>query len=127
MVGDADIQPYAILILFNALAYLCISLDHTGLLAMVAYKVAQSAGSSGKRLFFYFFALASAMTIFTSNDIVTLTLTPVVFYCSAATKTSPFPYLFAQFYAANICSIVLIIGNPTNVIVGEAFHLTVRK
>jgi Na+/H+ antiporter NhaD/arsenite permease-like protein len=34
------------------------------------------------------------------------------------------PYLFAEFFAANICSLVLLIGNPTNIIVGEANHLT---
>jgi len=63
-------------------------------------------------------------TVFTSNDIVILTLTPIIYYFSYATQLFPMPYLFAEFFAANICSLVLLIGNPTNIIVGEANHLT---
>jgi len=124
LLGDENIQPFAIIILFNALAYLCVSLDLTGILAYIALKVAQKAGSSAFRLFVYFYLLSAIFTVFTSNDIVILTLTPIIYYCSYATQMSPMPYLFGQFFAANICSLVLLIGNPTNIIVGEANHLT---
>jgi len=96
----------------------------TGILAFIALKVAQKAGSSAFRLFVYFYLLSAIFTVFTSNDIVILTLTPIIYYCSYATQMSPMPYLFAEFFAANICSLVLLIGNPTNIIVGEANHLT---
>jgi Na+/H+ antiporter NhaD/arsenite permease-like protein len=98
IVGDENIQPFAIIILFNALAYLCVSLDLTGILAYIALKVAQKAGSSAFRLFLYFFLLSAIFTVFTSNDIVILTLTPIIYYCSYATQMSPMPYLFAEFF-----------------------------
>lgn len=124
MVGDKDIQPYAVMILFISLAYVCISLDATGLLASIALRAVQISGSSRKRLFIYFYMLAAAMSTVTSNDIVILTLTPMVTYCVQHTGSSPWPFLFAMFTAANICSLFFVIGNPTNIIVAEAFGIS---
>lgn len=118
--GDGKIQPFVIMIMFETLAYVCIAVDMTGILAFIAMTVVQKAGSSGKRLFFSFFALASAFTVCTSNDIVILTLTPIIYYCSYVTKMNPMPFLYAEFFTANICSMVLLIGNPVNIIVGTA-------
>jgi arsenical pump membrane protein len=81
-------------------------------------------GSSGKKLFLYFFLLSSILTVFTSNDIVILTITPIILYFCKYTKMNPLPYLIGQFFAANIWSIALYIGNPTNIIVAQAFNLT---
>ena len=121
--GTTDIQPFAIVILFMSIAYICLSLDLTGFFEYLALKAVKASGSSTKKLFFYFFFLSSLLTIFTSNDIVILTITPIIVYFSKHTKINPIPFLIAQFFAANIWSITLFIGNPTNIIVGEAFNL----
>eukprot|EP00457_Paulinella_chromatophora_P001881 gb/GEZN01001883.1/.p1 GENE.gb/GEZN01001883.1/~~gb/GEZN01001883.1/.p1 ORF type:complete len:659 (+),score=72.96 gb/GEZN01001883.1/:28-2004(+) len=124
ILGDDKLQPITILAIFLSLAYLCASLDMTGVLAFIALKVTQKAGSSGLHLFSYIYLLSSCFTILTSNDIVVLTLTPIIVYCCQATGIDPLPLLFAVFFPANICSVILIIGNPTNIIVGEANNLT---
>jgi arsenical pump membrane protein len=124
IIGTATIKPYMIIILFFSLAYACISIDLTGFFAYLALYAAKKSGSSGKKLFFYFFLLSSIMTLFTSNDIVILTLTPIILYFCKYTKANPIPYLIGQFFAANIWSITLYIGNPTNIIVAQAFSLT---
>lgn len=67
------------------------------------------------------------MTLFTSNDIVILTLTPLVLYASKEAKINVIPFLIVQFYAANILSAAFIIGNPTNVIVGTLFFVFIRS
>jgi len=123
VVGDDKIKPYAIIIIFNALAYICVSLDATGCLTYISLKVAKAAGSSRKRLFVYFFLLSAALTAVTSNDIVIMTLTPVVLQCAKFTGTAPWAYLFAEFIAANTTSFALVIGNPTNIIVADAFNI----
>jgi len=123
VIGTDKIQPYAIIILFMSIAYICLSLDFTGFFEYLALKAIKAAGNSSKKLFFYFFFLSSFLTIFTSNDIVILTITPIIIYFSKYTKVNPIPYLITQFFAANIWSITLYIGNPTNIIVGEAFNL----
>lgn len=122
IVGDSVIQPYAILILFMSLAYICLSLDATGLFAYLALRTTKAAGTSGRKLFLYFFVLSSFLTLFTSNDIVILTLTPIIYYFAKSTKTDPIPFLIAQFFAANVWSAALYTGNPTNIIVVQAYN-----
>jgi Na+/H+ antiporter NhaD/arsenite permease-like protein len=124
LIGDAQIQPYTIIILFFSLAYVCISLDSTNIFSWIAVKVIQKAGHSGRRLFLAVFIFSSCLTLATSNDIVILTLTPIICNISKFAKCDPTPLLIAQFFAANIWSVSLIIGNPTNVIAGEAFGVT---
>jgi len=107
-----------------SLAYICISLDQTGFFEYLALIVARRAGTSGMKLFFYLYLLAGFITIFTSNDIVILTLTPIIIYMAKYTKINPVPYLLAQFFAANIWSTFLYIENPTNIIVAQAYNLS---
>ncbi|NMC05306.1 MAG: hypothetical protein GYA24_08850 [Candidatus Lokiarchaeota archaeon] len=124
IVGTATIRPYMIIVLFFSLAYICISIDMTGFFEFLALRTAKRAGSSGTKLFSSFFLLSSVLTVFTSNDIVILTLTPIILYFCKYTKSNPFPYLIGQFFAANIWSVALYVGNPTNIIVAQAYNLT---
>lgn len=123
IVGDSRIRPYAIVILFMSLAYVCVALDQSGFLIFVSYKIVQKARNSYGLLFTYIFFLASGLTILTSNDTVIL-LTPVIYYFTEMLSIDPMPYLYGEFIAANIWSSTLFIGNPTNIIVAEAFDLT---
>ena len=43
---------------------------------------------------------------------------------SVSTSLDPVPYLVAEYVAANICSTLLYIGNPTNIIVAQAYQMT---
>jgi Na+/H+ antiporter NhaD/arsenite permease-like protein len=124
LVGTSTIKPYSILILFFSLAFLCVALDLTGFFAYLALKSAKNSGGSGVRLFNSFYLLSSVLTMFTSNDIVILTLTPIICYFTHYTKTNHIPYLIGQFFAANIWSMALYVGNPTNIIVAQAYNLT---
>lgn len=121
-----NVVPWQILIIFFGSAYICGSLDASGVLKLVAYKFASSAKSK-KSLFFNLLILAGIMTIFTSNDIVTLTLTPIVIYIGHYAGINPLPYLISIFFASNTWSMFLYIGNPTNVIVSQAFSLNFYK
>jgi Na+/H+ antiporter NhaD/arsenite permease-like protein len=107
-----------------SLAYICVSLDSTGFFAYLSLLAMKAAKSNGRRLFLYFFLLSSFLTLFTSNDIVILTLTPIIYYFSKNAKVDPIPFLIAEFFAANIWSVALYIGNPTNIIVAQAYNLS---
>ena len=119
-VGDKYVQPYGIMLVFFSLAYTCISLDVTGVLAYIALWAARKSGARPRRLFFVIYLLSTVFTIVTSNDIVILTLTPIIVYVSKAVQVNPLPLLLGQFHAANTWSALLMIGNPTNLIVAIA-------
>lgn len=123
IVGDATLQPYGIVILFFSLAYVAISLDVTGVFEAAALWAAARAGTSSVRLFTAFYMLASVMTVVTSNDIVILTLTPILALAARHTGAPAFPFLVGIFLPANTLSIALLIGNPTNLIIGGALGI----
>jgi arsenical pump membrane protein len=123
LIGRPGFSPYTIIILFIALAYITISLDSTGFFEFAALKFINRSRGSKTRLFLYFYFLSSLITMVTSNDIVILTLTPIIFYFGKHAKVRVLPYLIAEFFAANIWSMFLYVGNPTNIIVAMASGL----
>ncbi|WP_448377069.1 SLC13 family permease [Fervidobacterium sp.] len=126
MMPQMNIVPWQILIIFFGSAYICGSLDASGVLKLIAYKFA-SKSKSGKKLFVSLVLLAGVLTVFTSNDIVTLTLTPIIVYISQYAGINPIPYLISVFFASNTWSMFFYIGNPTNVIVAQAYSLGFMK
>ncbi|KAJ2159491.1 hypothetical protein GGF46_002987 [Coemansia sp. RSA 552] len=119
-VGGDGIEPYSILILVFALAYICVSLDESGLLSYIAVKVTGRWGRNGRVLLLCFYALSAIMAVITNNDTVVLCLTPIICVFADTTGASAEPFLIAMFVAANTASMALFIGNPTNIIVAEA-------
>jgi arsenical pump membrane protein len=75
-------------------------------------------------MFFFVYIIVSILTIFTSNDIIILTFTPFIYYFSKHAGLDPIPFLIAEFFAANTWSMMLFIGNPTNIVLAAAYDLT---
>ena len=120
----SDINPLKILVLFFSMTVISIYLDEIGLFRFLASIAIKKAKSSQHVLFFILYVLTSVLTIFTSNDVVILTLTPFIcFFCKNA-KVNPLPYLIAEFAAANTWSMMFVIGNPTNIYLATANGIT---
>jgi arsenical pump membrane protein len=115
LTGDGSINPVKILLLFISMTLLSIFLDETGFFRYLANAVLRRSGSGQMKLFTAFFITISVLTIFTSNDIIILTFTPFICYFAKNAKIDPVPYLIMEFVAANTASMLLIIGNPTNI------------
>ncbi|KAI5891306.1 uncharacterized protein SCHCODRAFT_02580854 [Schizophyllum commune H4-8] len=121
IVGTDGLKPYNVLILFITLAYMSITLDATGLLKAVAFWVSNKGGTSGPRLYMYFYAMLTLLTVFIGNDPVILSGTVFLLYYTQANDLEPLPWLMSEFTAANTASMVLFLGNPTNVVICEGF------
>lgn len=113
--SDAAINPLKIIVLFFCMTVLSIFLDEVGLFRFLANLAAAKAKNNQFVLFFILYALTATLTIFTSNDIVILTFTPFICFFCKNSKVNPIPYLVAEFSAANTWSLMLLIGNPTNI------------
>lgn len=121
IVGTDDVKPYNILILFISLAYMAITLDVTGILQAAAFWVSNKGGSNGRKLYFYFYLLLTLVSMVVGNDPVILSGTAFLVYYTAATGLEPIAWLISEFAAANTASMVLFVGNPTNVVICEGF------
>lgn len=127
ILGCSYVRSYSIIVLILSLSYICISLDSTGFFEYISLHAVRAAGSSGIRLFIYLFLITSLLTMFTSNDAVILTITYIVLYTCTHAKIDSTPYLLAQFFAANISSMGLYIGNPTNIVIADVFKITFTR
>ena len=113
--AESSINPIKILVLFFSMTFLSIFLDEVRFFKFIASVLTNKCKTNQTSLFFALYALVAILTIFTSNDIVILTFTPFICYFTKNTKINPLPFLVAEFAAANTWSMMLIIGNPTNI------------
>lgn len=116
--NDSSMNPIKILILFFSTTFISIFLEHAGFFRYLASLAAKKSHSNQIVFFVILYFLIAFLTIVTSNDIVILTFSPFICYFCKNTKVNPLPYLIAEFVAANTWSMMLIIGNPTNLYLG---------
>lgn len=58
------------------------------------------------------------------NDTICLVLTPLILDITLNAKRNPIPYLIALATASNIGSVATLTGNPQNIIIGVASHIS---
>jgi Na+/H+ antiporter NhaD/arsenite permease-like protein len=123
IVGDENVKPYDVLVLFISLAYISIALDGTGALEATAFYVSKRGGSSGRLLFTYLYAFFLLTACIVGNDPLILSGTPFLAYLAQHTGLDPTAWIFAEFMAANTASAVLVSSNPTNILITGSFGL----
>ncbi len=122
--SNSSFNPLRILTLFISISFISIVLDTSGFFSYIATVFIKKYKASQFKLFLILYILISFLTIFTSNDIVILTFTPFILHFARKGKINPIPYLVMEFVAANTYSMLLIIGNPTNIYLASIFNLT---
>jgi Na+/H+ antiporter NhaD/arsenite permease-like protein len=121
IVGSEGIKPYNIIILFFSLAYMAITLDVTGILEAAAHWVRNKGGTSGRKVFIFFYILLTLVSMVVGNDPVILTGTAFLTYYIKELELDKTAWIISEFSAANTASMVLFVGNPTNVVICEGF------
>lgn len=140
IIGTSGIEPLDILALFISLAYIAISLDATGLLRFLAFKICFLASgtsssstststskskSSGYTLFLFLYLFFWVLGVLVGNDPVILSGTSFLIYLTRVAGISPpSAWIWSQFVAANISSAVLVSSNPTNLVVANGFGIS---
>jgi len=122
-VPTPQVTTWNVVIILIELMVISTFLDDYGFFEWCAVKAMQMAGGDARRLFTYTYAVTCLITAFTSNDIAILTLTPIILkFCRRANLDAK-PFMYAFFFAANIASMFLLIGNLTNILIGDGFHI----
>jgi Na+/H+ antiporter NhaD/arsenite permease-like protein len=125
-IGARGIAPYDIMLFFLSLAYIAISLDASGLIRWLAFKVLQKGGKVGHRLYFYLYVFFFSLTAFIGNDPIILSGTAFLSYMTRVSSNIKHPraWIYTQFSVANIASAILVSSNPTNLVLAGAFKIT---
>nr|POE71910.1 hypothetical protein CFP56_11786 [Quercus suber] len=124
-VGADNINPIDIMVFFLSLAYIAISIDASGLIRWLAFKVLQRAGKNGHRLYFYLYIFFFALATFAGNDPIILSGTAFLAYMTRVSSNIEHPraWIYAQFTMANVGSAILVSSNPTNLVLAGAFEI----
>lgn len=124
-VGSDNISPIDIMVFFLTLAYIAISIDASGLIRYLAFKVLQKGGDVGHRLFFYLYAFFFGLGSFIGNDPIILSGTAFLAYMTRVSSNIVHPraWIHSQFAVANIASAILVSSNPTNLVLAGAFEI----
>lgn len=118
--ANTSVNPLKILTLFISVTLLSIFLGDAGFFDYIADIVFLKSKGGQLKLFLILYAVVSILTIFTSNDIIILTFTPPICIFAKKAKISPLPFLFGEFISANTWSMMLIVGNPTNIYLAQS-------
>ncbi len=117
--NESSMNPIKLIILFIFMTIISLFLDEVGFFKWLAYQLIDRVKGSQIRIFITVYTLTTVLTVFTSNDVIILTLTPLIIYFTKNVKLSPLPYLFGILTAANTWSLMLMIGNPTNIYIAS--------
>jgi Na+/H+ antiporter NhaD/arsenite permease-like protein len=82
------------------------------------------AGLEPPELLGWVVALAGVLSALLANDIVCLAMTPPVVELARKRSLDPVPYLLGLACAANVGSAATLIGNPQNMLIGQALKLS---
>ena len=124
-IGANNISPIDIMLFFITLAYIAISIDASGLIRYLAFKVLQWGGEVGHKLFFYLYAFFFGLGSFIGNDPIILSGTAFLAYMTRVSSNIVHPraWIYTQFAVANIASAILVSSNPTNLVLAGAFEI----
>jgi Na+/H+ antiporter NhaD/arsenite permease-like protein len=124
-VGANNISPLDIMAFFLSLAYIAISIDASGLIRYLAFKVLQWGGAVGHKLFFYLYLFFFGLTACIGNDPIILSGTAFLAYMTRVSSNIVHPraWIHTQFAVANIASAILVSSNPTNLVLAGAFKI----
>ncbi|KAK5167091.1 uncharacterized protein LTR77_007821 [Saxophila tyrrhenica] len=124
-VGSDGISPIDIMAFFITLAYIAISIDASGLIRYLAFKVLQKGGEKGQLLFCYLYVFFFGLAGFIGNDPIILSGTAFLAYMTRVSENIEHPraWIHTQFAVANIGSAILVSSNPTNLVIAGAFGI----
>ncbi|KAL6889505.1 hypothetical protein HDV57DRAFT_330282 [Trichoderma longibrachiatum] len=124
-IGADNISPIDIMAFFITLAYIAISIDASGLIRYLAFRVLQWGGEVGHRLFFYLYAFFFVLGSFIGNDPIILSGTAFLAYMTRVSSNIVHPraWIHTQFAIANVASAILVSSNPTNLVLAGAFNI----
>ena len=124
LLSNTSINPLKILVLFISVSILSIVLDEVGFFSYLANQALKLGKRNQTTLFVVLYVVISILTVFTSNDILILTFTPFICFFAKRANINPMPYLVSEFVSANTFSMMLSIGNPTNVYLSSVYGIT---
>ncbi|PFA64532.1 hypothetical protein CN378_15215 [Bacillus sp. AFS015802] len=113
-----------ITLLFSMMLIVTIT-SKTGVFEYVAIRIAQWVNGNGLALLILFSSLAAVGSAFLANVTIAMLLVPILFKLTRLLELPPIPFLIMTILACNIGGTATLIGDPPNMMIGQAVkHFT---
>ena len=96
----------------------------SGLFGHVAIRTAQIMRASPAGILLVLAVVTAVFSAFLNNVTTILLVVPVTFVVCSELKVPVYPFLFAEVFASNIGGTATLIGDPPNIMIGSAAHLS---
>ncbi len=96
----------------------------TGLFQYIAIKMAKLAKGKPFRIMLYLAVITAVFSAFLDNVTTVLILTPITILIAVELDLSPVPFIISEIIASNIGGTATLIGDPPNIMIGSAAHLS---
>lgn len=112
-----------IIVLIFTFGILAEGLNESDVFTYISYKTIKYCENT-TTLIINLFILTSILTLFTTNDVIVLVLTPILIEIAYHSNIKNIKLLLlSQFIAANTLSMGLLVGSPTNIIIAESLSI----
>ncbi len=121
----AFLQKIDIIMFIFCMAFLSQGLDRSGFFAFIAYHFIQMARGHMHILILCIFLLSSILAYATTNDLVIIVLTPIIFSIAVQSQIKNVKLLLiGEFVVANITAMGQLWGSPTNIIFAKTLNFS---
>jgi Na+/H+ antiporter NhaD/arsenite permease-like protein len=96
----------------------------SGIFGYLAIRAAQMMRASPAGILAALALVTAVISAFLPNATVLLFIVPVTFVIASELGVPAYPYLFAEIFASNIGGTATLIGDPPNILIGSAAHLS---
>lgn len=96
----------------------------SGLFGYAAIRAAQFVRASPAGILMALAVITAVFSAFLDNVTTVLLIVPVTFVICGELKVPVYPYLVAEIFAGNIGGTATLIGDPPNILIGSAAHLS---
>ena len=113
-----------VIFLLISMMMLVAAIGKTGLLQYLAIKGAKIARGEPYRVMFFLILITALFSAFLDNVTTVVLIAPVTILIARELGISPIPFLISDALASNIGGTATLIGDPPNIIIGSAAHLS---
>jgi Na+/H+ antiporter NhaD/arsenite permease-like protein len=113
-----------VIMLLAAMMTIVVVIRRTGLFQYIAIKSAKLAGGNPIRLLVFFSVVTAVVSAFFDNVTTVLLMSPITLFVCAEFEVNPVPFLVIQAVTSNFGGTATLIGDPPNIMIGSAAHLS---
>src|SRR5437016_11496023 len=95
----------------------------SGMFQYIAIWSAQAAKAHPSGILFLLQITTAVLSAFLDNVTTVLLIVPVTLAITKELQVPPYPFLFAEVFASNICGPATLIGDPPNIMIGSHVRL----